>query len=169
MMTTWIWEPLLDICRYNDYCQGMNAKTIALEDRLFVALLKAADSLSQQVEQLFKPAGLTSTQYNVLRILRGAEPEGLLCRGIGERMISHDPDMTRMLDRMEKRGWITRQRQKDDRRVIKARITTDGLKLLKKLDQPVHDLHKSQFGHIATGRLKQLAEILDELGKCESA
>jgi DNA-binding MarR family transcriptional regulator len=140
-----------------------------LEDHLFVALLKTADSLSQQAEQLFKSVGLTGAQYNVLRILRGAEPGGLLCRGIAERMISHDPDMTRMLDRMEKRGWITRQRQKDDRRVIKTRITAEGLKLLKKLDQPVHDLHRSQFGHMTANRMKQLGDILDELGKREPA
>jgi len=142
---------------------------IPLEDHLFVSILKAADALSQQAEQLFKSAGLTGAQYNVLRILRGAEPDGLLCRGIAERMISHDPDMTRMLDRMEKRGWITRERQKDDRRVIKTRITAEGLKLLKKLDQPVHDLHKNQFANLPATRLKHLAEILDELGKLESA
>jgi DNA-binding MarR family transcriptional regulator len=166
-----IFDSTLDIYRYNNYYWSMNARTIPipLEDHLFVSLLKATDALSQQAEQLLKAAGLTSAQYNVLRILRGAEPDGLLCRGIAERMISHDPDMTRMLDRMEKRGWITRQRQKDDRRVIKTRITPDGLKLLKKLDQPVHDLHKSQFGHMAANRLKQLAELLDELQSRESA
>jgi MarR family transcriptional regulator, organic hydroperoxide resistance regulator len=142
---------------------------IPLEDQLFVSILKAADALSQQAEQLFKSAGLTGAQYNVLRILRGAEPHGLLCRGIAERMISHDPDMTRMLDRMEKRGWITRERQKDDRRVIKTRITAEGLMLLKKLDQPVHDLHKNQFANLPAAHLKHLAEILDELGKLESA
>jgi DNA-binding MarR family transcriptional regulator len=142
---------------------------IPLEDHLFVSILKAADALSQQAEQLFKSAGLTGAQYNVLRILRGAEPDGLLCRGIAERMISHDPDMTRMLDRMEKRGWITRERQKDDRRVIKTRITSEGLKLLKKLDQPVHDLHKNQFANLPATHLKHLAEILDKLGKLESA
>lgn len=147
----------------------MDSKSVPFEDHLFVAILKAADALSQQAEQLFKPAGLTSTQYNVLRILRGAEPDGLLCRGIAERMICHDPDMTRMLDRMEKRGWITRERQKDDRRVIKARITSEGLRLLKKLDQPVHDLHQTQFGHLPVSRLKQLAEILAELHRRESA
>jgi DNA-binding MarR family transcriptional regulator len=149
----------------------MNGRNTAipLADYLFVSILKIADSLSQQAEQLLKSIGLTSAQYNVLRILRGAEPDGLLCRGIAERMISHDPDMTRMLDRMEKRVWITRERQKDDRRVIKTRITTDGLKLLKKLDQPVHDLHRSQFGHMAANRLKLLAELLDELRSRESA
>lgn len=140
-----------------------------LEDRLFVAILKAADSLSQDAELLIKAAGLTAAQYNVLRILRGAEFEGLLCRGIAERMISRDPDMTRLLDRMEKHAWITRQRQKDDRRVIKTRITPEGLKLLKKLDQPVHDLHRQQFRHMTAGRLKLLAELLEEVGKREPA
>jgi DNA-binding MarR family transcriptional regulator len=140
-----------------------------LEDYLFVAILKAADSLSKQAEQLIKAAGLTGAQYNVLRILRGAEPHGLACSGIGDKMISRDPDMTRLLDRMEKRDLITRERQKDDRRVIKTRITPEGLKLLKKLDQPVHDLHKKQFHHMSPSRLKQLAELLLEIEKSEPA
>lgn len=139
------------------------------EDQLFVSLLRAADSLSQEAERFLKSAGLTGAQYNVLRILRGAEPDGILCRGIAERMISRDPDMTRLLDRMEKHGWITRQRQKDDRRVIKTRITAEGLKLLKKLDQPVHDLHEKQFRHMSAPRLKQLAELLEEVAKRESS
>jgi DNA-binding MarR family transcriptional regulator len=140
-----------------------------LEAQLFVALLKTADSLSQQTEQLIKSATLTSAQYNVLRILRGAEPEGLPCRAIGERMISRDPDMTRMLDRMEKRELITRNRETEDRRVVKTRITPEGLKLLKKLDQPVRELHKKQFEHMSAARLKTLSELLEEVGKRESA
>jgi DNA-binding MarR family transcriptional regulator len=142
--------------------------TAHLEAHVFVAILKAADFLSLEGEQLFKSAGLTSAQYNVLRILRGAEPDGLLCRGISERMISHDPDITRLLDRMESHDWITRERQTEDRRVIKTRITAEGLKLLKKLDRPVHDLHKKQFRHMSPARLKQLAELLAEVGKRES-
>jgi DNA-binding MarR family transcriptional regulator len=138
-----------------------------LEAHVFVAILKAADSLSQEGEQLFKSHGLTSAQYNVLRILRGAEPGGLLCRGISERMISHDPDITRLLDRMESHDWITRERQTEDRRVIKTRITAEGLKLLKKLDRPVHDLHKKQFRHMSPARLKQLAELLAEATRRE--
>jgi DNA-binding MarR family transcriptional regulator len=136
---------------------------LPLEDRIFISLQKIADFLGLEVEQLFKPHGLTGTQYNVLRILRGAEPEGLPCRGIGERMISHDPDMTRLLDRMEKRGLITRQRQTDDRRVIKTRIAPAGLALLKSLDQPVRELHKRQFHHLPSARLKTLAELLEEV------
>ncbi|MGC1485205.1 MAG: MarR family transcriptional regulator [Candidatus Acidiferrum sp.] len=136
---------------------------LPLEDRIFISLQKTADFLGLEAEQLFKPQGLTGTQYNVLRILRGAEPEGLPCSGIGDRMISHDPDMTRLLDRMEKRGLITRARQTIDRRVVKTRITPAGLALLKNLDQPVRELHKRQFRHIPAARLRTLAELLEEV------
>jgi DNA-binding MarR family transcriptional regulator len=136
--------------------------SLPIEDRIFVALLKAADTVSQEAEQLLRSQGLTGAQYNVLRILRGAEPDGLPCRGIADRMISHDPDMTRLLDRMEKRRLITRMRQTDDRRVVKTRITRDGLELLKILDQPVRELHKRQFRHMTAARLKVLAQLLKE-------
>ena len=137
--------------------------TSPLEDQIFVALLRASDSLASQADQLMKANGLTSTQYNVLRILRGAGPEGLPCNTIAERMISRDPDMTRLLDRMEKRALITRERQKEDRRVVKARITDDGLKLLKKMDAPIRELHKSQFAHMTSARLKTLMDLLTEV------
>src|SRR6267142_6364735 len=135
------------------------------EARAFIAILSAADRLSQQAEQLVKDSGLTGTQYNVLRILRGAEPAGLPCKGIGDRMISHAPDMTRLLDRMEKRDLITRERQTDDRRVVKTRITPQALSLLKTLDHPIRELHKKQFAHIANARVKELAELLEEIGE----
>jgi DNA-binding MarR family transcriptional regulator len=134
----------------------------SLEAKVFVALLRAADHLAQDADLLIKAYGLTGTQYNVLRILRGAGPEGLPCKGIGDRMISRDPDMTRLLDRMEKRSLITRERQTEDRRVIKTRITPAGLDILKKLDAPVDDLHKKQFRHLNTSKLKVLAESLRE-------
>jgi DNA-binding MarR family transcriptional regulator len=140
---------------------------ISLENRIFIALLQAADALGQEAEHLLKAAGLTGAQYNVLRILRGAEPAGLPCRGIADRMISHDPDMTRLLDRMEKRGLITRVRQADDRRVVKTRVTAPGLSLLKTLDRPIHDLHKRQFRHLPAARLKILSELLEELRACK--
>jgi DNA-binding MarR family transcriptional regulator len=133
----------------------------SLQSRAFIALLIAADRLSQQAEQLMKEHSLTGTQYNVLRILRGAEPHGLPCKGISERMISHDPDMTRLLDRMEKRGLITRLRQAEDRRVVKTRVTASGLDILKKLDTPVEELHRKQFRNIAVARLKTLLAALE--------
>jgi DNA-binding MarR family transcriptional regulator len=159
----------LDNIRYNDYILSVDSRSrnsgsaVSLENRIFVALLQTADALAQEAEQLLKGAGLTGAQYNVLRILRGAGPQGLPCRGIGERMISHDPDMTRLLDRMEKRGLITRERQTDDRRVVKTRVTAQGLDLLKTLDQPVRQVHKRQFRHISAARLKILAELLQEV------
>jgi DNA-binding MarR family transcriptional regulator len=134
-----------------------------LEERLFIALLKTADALGQDAEHLVRTADLTGTQYNVLRILRGAGPEGLPCGEIGERLISHDPDITRLLDRMEKRGLITRERQKDDRRVVKARITARGLGLIKPLDQPMRDLHKQQFRVMPGAKLKILHDLLEEI------
>lgn len=134
-----------------------------LEAQVFIALQKLADALTQEAEQLLKAHNLTGAQYNVLRILRGAEPEGLACSNISDRMISHDPDMTRLLDRMEKRALITRQRQKDDRRVVKTRITPAGLELLKGLDEPVRECHKRQFQHLPATRLKTLAELLDQV------
>lgn len=140
-----------------------SSPAIPLPDRLFVSLLKIADTLSQEAEQLLKAAGLTGAQYNVLRILRGGEHQGLPCRAIGDRMISHDPDMTRLLDRLEKRGLITRERQTDDRRVVKTRITPQALSLLKTLDQPVHELHKRQFRHMSSARLKILSNLLEEV------
>jgi len=134
-----------------------------LEARIFVSILKTADVLGQEAEQLLKSSNLTGAQYNVLRILRGAEPAGLPCRAIADEMISHDPDITRLLDRMEKRGFITRERQTDDRRVVKTRITPLGLGILKTLDQPVREAHKRQFGHMSAARLKLLAELLEEV------
>ena len=148
----------------------MNSRTKAsrpgatpLEDQIFVALLKASDSLASEADQLMKANGLTSAQYNVLRILRGAGPDGLPCNTIAERMISRDPDMTRLLDRMEKRELISRERQKEDRRVVKVRITDEGLKLLKKMDAPIRELHKNQFAHMTSSRLKALMDLLTEV------
>lgn len=128
-----------------------------------VTLLRTADVIRRFIGTVIEPHGITSQQYNVLRILRGAGPGGLACRGIGERLITHDPDITRLLDRMEKRGLITRERQKDDRRVVKTRITPRGLELLKPLDQPMRDLHKKQFRHMAGARLKTLYDLLEEV------
>jgi len=136
--------------------------TPSLEAKLFVALLRLSDRLAQDADLLIKSYGLTVTQYNVLRILRGAGPDGLPCKVIGNRMISRDPDMTRLLDRMEKRQLITRERQSEDRRVIKTRITPTGLEILKKLDGPVDELHKKQFRHLPVAKLKALAEAIEE-------
>lgn len=133
------------------------------ETALFVAFMQIADVFGSEAEQVVKTAGLTGAQYNVLRILRGAGSEGLACREIGERMISRDPDITRLLDRMEKRGLITRERQSDDRRVVKTCVTGSGLEILKTLDQPVRELHKRQFQGMSAAKLKALAAMLEKI------
>ncbi len=132
------------------------------EEEAFVALLRTADVLLQGVAETLKPLGLSPTQYNVLRILRGAEPTGLACREIGERMITRDPDVTRLLDRLEDRGLVARARSHKDRRVITTRITDDGLQILGTLDAPIGDLHTRQLGHLTAAQLRTLIELLEE-------
>jgi DNA-binding MarR family transcriptional regulator len=156
-----------DNYRYNDYIPLMAAHSrsasAAKETALFVAFMQIADVFGSEAEQVVKAGGLTGAQYNVLRILRGAGREGLACREIGERMISRDPDITRLLDRMEKRGLITRERQSDDRRVVKTCVTPSGLEILKGLDQPVRELHKRQFQGMTAAKLQALAAMLEEI------
>lgn len=130
-----------------------------LEEVAFLELARTADVLSRRITQLLKTEDLSSNQYNVLRILRGA-PEGLPCGEIGNRMITRDPDITRLLDRLEKRALISRSRETKDRRMVMARITQDGLDLLNRLDEPVRDAHRSQLGHLGRERLRALTDLL---------
>ena len=133
----------------------------ALEARVFVSLMRTADALARGAEALLKPYSLSGTQYNILRILRGAGHEGLACREVGGRLISRDPDMTRLLDGMESRGLIARARETQDRRVVKTRITAEGLRLLDELDKPVDELHRRQLRHLPSKQLRQLSNLLD--------
>jgi DNA-binding MarR family transcriptional regulator len=132
-----------------------------LEQEVFLGLQRTADALMRDVELLLKPSGLSSTQYNVLRILRGAGENGLPCGEVGQRMITHDPDMTRLLDRLEKRGLIARSRETADRRVVRARITPAALHLLAQIDEPVLELHRAQLSHLGEHKLRLLARLLE--------
>src|ERR1700688_4649674 len=129
------------------------------EEAAFLDLLRTTDMLSRGLVKVLRAEDLSSTQYNVLRILRGT-PEGLPCGEIANRMITRDPDVTRLLDRLEKRGLISRWRETADRRMVMARITEDGLKLLDRLDEPVQVTHRRQLGHLGQERLQALAELL---------
>jgi DNA-binding MarR family transcriptional regulator len=129
------------------------------EETAFLDLLRTTDVLSRRLVHVLKPADLSGTQYNMLRILRGA-PEGLVCGEIGARMITRDPDITRLLDRLEKRGLISRCRETKDRRMVLTRITPKGLKLLGELDKPVREAHREQLGHLGASRLRKLGELL---------
>jgi DNA-binding MarR family transcriptional regulator len=131
------------------------------EEEAFVVLLRTADQLQWRAVELFKPHGLSPTQYNALRILRGAGTEGLACTEVGERMINRDPDITRLLDRLERRGLIQRSREPKDRRVIKTRITPEGLDLLKSLNRKVAEFHRQLLGHLGRERLEHLVQLLE--------
>lgn len=130
------------------------------EEAAFLDLLRTTDVLSRGLVQVLKAEGLSSTQYNVLRILRGAQ-EGLACGEISSRMITRDPDVTRLLDRLEKRGLVSRNRETQDRRMVLTRITPEGLKWLARLDEPVQGAHRKQLGHLGRERLRALSELLE--------
>jgi len=129
------------------------------EEAAFLDLLRTTDLLSRSLAHVLKPGDVSPTQYNVLRILRGS-PGGLPCGEIASRMITRDPDVTRLLDRMEKRGLISRCRETGDRRMVRARITAAGLALLAGLDGPVAAAHRQRLGHMGRERLRALAELL---------
>ena len=132
------------------------------EEAAFLDLLRTTDVLSRRLVHVLKTEDLSATQYNVLRILRGA-PEGLACGEIAGRMITRDPDVTRLLDRLEKRGLISRDRETKDRRTVMARITPEGLTLLSRLDEPVQAAHRKQLGHLGRERLRTLVKLLSLL------
>ena len=136
---------------------------LALEGEVYLNLLRAADALLHGTEELLKPYGLTPSQYNVLRILRCAEPDGLACGEIAARMLTRDPDMTRLLDRLEKRGLVRRARGARDRRVVLTRISLPGVKLLEDLDAPVQQMHGRQLKHMSGAQLRQLAALLERV------
>ena len=132
----------------------------SLQEEAFLALQRTADQLQGRVAEMLKPYGLSPTQYNALRILRGAGDSGLACSEIGERMINRDPDITRLLDRLQRRGLVRRARDRQDRRVIMAHITAAGSKLLKDLDRPVEEFQQRLLGGLRQQQLKDLVRLL---------
>ncbi len=134
------------------------------ETRLFLLLQAVAAAQMEAASQLLKSHGLTSPQFNVLRILRGAS-HPLSCTEVGQRMWTRDSDITRLLDRLEKRGWIERCRSSEDRRAVSVGITAAGSELLSSLDRPVELLHQRQFEALSAGEKRALAGLLARLGE----
>jgi DNA-binding MarR family transcriptional regulator len=132
----------------------------SLEQEAMLSIERTAALLGHQLEQALKPFGVTPTQYNVLRILRGAGERGLCRSEVRERLIAQVPDVTRLLDRLEETKLIERERDSVDRRLVNTRITSQGLDLLRRLDQPVLDFHKTQLGHLSKESLRTLIELL---------
>jgi len=135
------------------------------EQEAFVALQRAAARLMDSVAELLKPYGLRPAQYNVLRILRGAHPEQLSCRQVAGRMMTREPDLTRLLDRMEKAGLVRRRRQASDRRVVHVGITEAGLGLLAQIDAPMLALHRHQFSVLGQRQTAVLTRLVRRLAE----
>ncbi|WP_164473367.1 MarR family winged helix-turn-helix transcriptional regulator [Deinococcus psychrotolerans] len=132
---------------------------------VFLAVQRLAQQQGAQVSELLKAhGGLSAAQFNVLRILRGAESgeggEGLTCGEIGERLLAYVPDVTRLLDRLEKQNLIRRSRERADRRVVTSRLTPLGADLLSDLDVRVNNLHHAQFEHLSADQLAALLRLI---------
>jgi DNA-binding MarR family transcriptional regulator len=142
-----------------ELAQGPPFTTLEVEAALNIA--RTADLHQRQEAELLRPFGITPTQYNVLRILRGAGAEGHTCTAIAERMLTKDPDVTRLLDRLETRGLVTRGRHPTDRRAVNVRITGPGRELLTQLDAPVDALHRRQLARLGEAKLRELIALLE--------
>lgn len=134
---------------------------VSVREEVSLNLLRSAALLEHAVAERLKPYGLTPTQYNVLRILRGAGSNGLCRSEVTERMLTPVPDATRLLDRLEEAGLVARDRNTDDRRFVTARITELGLEKLAELDDPVARMHDDLLGHMADRDLRRLADLLE--------
>ena len=133
-----------------------------IEEELLVSLLRTTDVLHERFEAMIRPFNISMTQYNVLRILRGAEPGGRTCGEIGERMIAREPDVTRLLERLEKAGLIRRTRDSKDRRVVVTRITNSGLKLLDELEPKLRELD-GLLKPMGERKIANTLKLLDEV------
>ena len=134
----------------------------SLQEEVVLGMLRTADQLAVPMNEILRQENLSLSQYNVLRILRGAHEEGLPCGEISERMVRRDPDLTRLLDRLEQRSLVARSRGTKDRRVVTATITDDGLTLLDRLDAAIDQTMKQTLAHMTEARLTELSELLEE-------
>ena len=132
----------------------------SLEEEALLSLERTSAVLGHALAEAFKPFSITATQYNVLRILRGAGEGGLCRHEVRDRLVAQVPDVTRLLDRLEEAGLVVRERDAADRRLVTTRITAAGLDVLARLDGPVVELHQRQLGHMREDQLRALIELL---------
>lgn len=135
----------------------------SLEVEAYLNIIKTADHLHHSAAVVLKGRNISETQYNVLRILRGAGDDGLKCSEVGERMVTRDPDITRLLDRLEKQQLIERHRSQTDRRVVTTRITATGLRLLEELDAPIRQQSAAMFARLQPAQLQTLIDSLEAI------
>jgi DNA-binding MarR family transcriptional regulator len=140
-----------------------NKPFASLHQEAMLNIMRTNNLLNDSLEQTLKPYKITGTQYNVLRILRGAEPNGLCRNEVRGRLLNRMPDATRLLDRMEEAGLVTRSRESDDRRMVRTHITRQGRKLVDSLDEPMTTEHRKQLGHLTSEQLKTLISLLTQV------
>jgi DNA-binding MarR family transcriptional regulator len=132
----------------------------SLPEKAHLGVVRTAAVLVDAFEQMLKPHGITATQFNVLRILRGAAPAGLCRNELRDRLLTRMPDVSRLLDRMEEGGLVSRARESDDRRMVTTRITAKGRRLLDAVEDDVTDEHRRRFGHLSKDQLRELIALL---------
>lgn len=135
----------------------------SVQEEVVLSVMRTADHVVSKTNDVLRNASISPSQYNVLRILRGAGEEGLPCGEISERMVRRDPDLTRLLDRLEKGNLVARERDTKDRRIVRASITKEGLALLASLDEPVEQSIRRALAHVPATRLRALLELLEEV------
>ena len=133
------------------------------EHEAFLGVLRTAAVLSDDLERILKPEGLSLAQYNVLRILRGAEPGGLCRNEVRDRMLTRMPDMTRLLDRMESAGLVARSRSATDRRLVTTRISQRAVQVLERLHDAVAEEHRRRFAHLSKSEIRTLLDLLERV------
>lgn len=140
------------------------SKFASREQEVLLGLRVAAARIVEPWEKFLRAtAELTPNQYNALRILRGSDPARLACGDIADRMISRDPDITRLIDRLSRRGLVARVRSRQDRRVVEVAITEKGREVLRRLDAHVGRMPKAMLGHLGARKLAQLGQLLEDV------
>jgi len=134
-----------------------------IEAEVYLEIQRTAQVTQRWVAEALKPSGLTPSQFNVLRILRGARPSALSSRMIGERMVNHDPDLTRLLDRLEAQGLVEKSRDTDDRRVVNVRVTKSGMKRVEAASKLVHERMMEALSPLGPRKLGALADLLEQV------
>jgi len=134
-----------------------------IEEEAVLNVMRTAEVIERVLSDFLKGFDLSPVQYNVLRILRGAEPAGATCSQIGERLLTRDPDITRLLDRMELRGWIERERSREDRRAVITRVSETGMQLVNRIDRPIEAMNQSKMGRFGHDDLAVLVTTLERV------
>jgi DNA-binding MarR family transcriptional regulator len=131
------------------------------EEEALLNLIRTSDTVQRAFHRKIRKYGVTSTQYNVLRILRGAQPRGLTCAAIGSRLITAEPDITRLLGRLKALKLVRQHRDRKDRRVVWTQISSAGLELLKSMDPTIDQLPRELLGNMSQGQISEFIQLLE--------